>query len=172
MAFIPHIPEIEDFTDLLDILGSKTKFGERLQAINDAQTLLNKSLDRFKHVTDIEKERQKAAGLVADARQVKTDADAYAAAKQKEGDEYYAGKMADIQNSFARLEERERSFEAVQANVNAQAAALDAQEREVAQREQDAKLAKAQAEQMQREAQLMQEKYLSKLDAMRAVAAD
>ena len=71
MAFIPHVPEIEDFSDLLDILGSKTKFGERLQILNDTQAYLNKSLDRFKDVTDIENEKQRAAGLVAKCGQVR-----------------------------------------------------------------------------------------------------
>src|ERR1041384_2938294 len=117
MAFIPHVPEIEDFSDLLDILGSKTKFGERLQILNDTQAYLNKSLDRFKDVTDIENEKQRAAGLVADARQVKANADKYAADKRAEGDNYYAGKMAEIQNRASELDVRA-------AGVSAQAAAL------------------------------------------------
>src|SRR3990167_1659199 len=108
---IPYVAPIEDFTDLLNILGSKSKFGERLTALNAQQELLNKSLDRHKDISDIEQTRNQAAGLLADARGVKADADKYATGVKAEADKEAQSILAKAQNKLAESVAREKTVE-------------------------------------------------------------
>jgi len=169
---IPHISPIEDFTDLLNMLGSKTKFGERLTAINQAQEMLNKSLDRFKEVTDIENTRQQAAGLLADAREVKANADSYGLKKHLESDEYYATQVKKIEDALAQLALRKKDIEERESAVDKQTNANITWESELKVREAAAAAKMTTATERQKEAETLAATLRTKLNAFNQIAAD
>lgn len=169
---IPYVAPIEDFTDLLNILGSKSKFGERLAALNAQQELLNKSLDRYKEITDIEGTKQRAAGLLADAKGVKADVDRYAKEAKEKADQEAQGVLTAAQNKTAESFTREGAVAEREKKVAVRESAVDAKEKEVIEREKQAVADSERATQIARQAQAVQDKYTAKLGQLQGIAAE
>lgn len=169
---IPHIPSLENVSDLLNILGNKTKFGERLTLLNEAQETLNKSLDRFKDISDIEEAKNQAASLVAGARRVKEDADKYAKEKRDEADKEAESILAKAQAKNVESLDREKAVSAREANVAFREAAVDAREKELEKREKQAEADLERAAALARQAQALQDKLNVKLGQLQSIAVD
>ena len=169
---IPYVAPIEDFTDLLNILGSKTKYGERLTALHAQQEMLNRSLDRHKDIADIEQTRQQAAGLLSDARGVKADADKYSTNVKGDADKEAQGILSAAQNKLAESAVREKVVEEREGKVGIRESAVNAKEKEIAGREKQVDSELERAATLARQAQALQDKFTAKLGALQAVAVE
>ena len=65
---IPYIKQLENVSEVLDLVGNSKDYHERMKAMFDLEAMINSRLDRFKEVGEIEQIKQNAAGLLADAK--------------------------------------------------------------------------------------------------------
>ena len=169
---LPTIPLIENVSDLLNILGDKTVFGQRLKEMNALNEILIARNQRYEQVTDIEGTKNQAAGLLADAKQVKSQADSYSVKRKLEADDYYATEVKKIEDALVELADRNVGLEAREKSVEGQTAANSAKEHEIAERERTAATTMETATQRQKEAESLAATLRTKLNAFNQIAAD
>ena len=159
-------------TDLLDLVGNSEKYRERVKVLKEYHEIINRDIGDRNRIAKLDDLLSAAEAKVAEAGRTKVGADKYLGDKKKEGDDYYDQQAARIKAEDNASIKREQAVTAREANVVKCQASLDAKEKDLQARELDVAKATVRAEQMTREANLMQEKYLSRLQAIQTAAAE
>ena len=167
-----YIPENESLTDLLDLVSNSDKLKERTQGLIDLQTQINRDIGDRNRLAKLDDRLSDAEAKVAEAERLRVEADKYKTDRKAEGDAYYNGEVAKVENMLAELADRAKAISQRESSAGQKEAELSAKETDLKNREVVVARESVKAEQMTRDAQLLQEKYLAKLDQVRSIASD
>lgn len=169
---IPYIKPFESVSEVLDLVGNSKEFQARMKTMFDLEAMINARLDRFKEVGEIEQIKQNAAGLLADAKGVKTEADNYAKSTHEKADEEAVGILAAAKNKMDESTARETTLAEREKQVALRETAVDNKEKQIKERETQAENELSRAAQLARQAQALQDKFTAKLGRIQAEAAE
>ena len=169
---IPYVKQLENVSEVLDLVGNSKEYQARMKAMFDLEAMINSRLDRFKEVGEIEQVKQNAAGLLADARGVKAEADKYAKDTREKADDDAKDKLAAAQNKLDELVARETSVAEREGEVAVQREKNNTKEKTVAKREEQAEADLNRAATLARQAQALQEKLTVKLGQLQSIAVE
>lgn len=170
MRQLPYLPENESLTALVDLIANPQKFKERVKTLEDIQGIINGAIGDHNRIAKLDDLLAGAEAKVAEAGRIKADADKYVVDKTKEGDAYYDKQAARITAEDGALIERERSVAAREANVVKCQTDLDTKEKDLQKRELDIAKATVRAEQMTKEARILQDKSLATIKRVQSAA--
>ena len=169
---VPRIAPIEGVSDLLDLLLNSKELHARLKTLNEMQELINERLKRYDDFESVEAMKNQADGRIAEAKAKIEEAQAFYLAKKAQAEELLERATAKSEKMEGDLRARLESLLAGEAALRKKEEELQVYAAELATRESDvAKFADTAMVRMQ-EAQLMQEKYVSKLDKLQSIASD
>ena len=169
---IPYIKQIESVSELLDLVGNSKDYQARMKAMFDQEARINARLDRFKEVGEIEQIKQNAAGLLADAKGVKADADNYSTEVKGEADKDAERILAAAKDKMDELVAREAALAERESKVVVRGVEQDAKEKELEKREQQAEADLDRAAKLARQAQALQDKLTVKLGQLQSIAGE
>ncbi len=165
---IPYIKQNLKVSELLDVVGDETVYGERLKNLNDTEERINTKLKRYADFNDIETYLQLAKATETKAAQDKKDADQYAAMTRATADNYANDVTVATKREHEALNKRKEELDKQDAYLQGVDAGLKQREASLKERLDGVDAAQKLAEAKMKEATQIKTEYDEKMKKLAA----